>query len=251
MLHAHPAVADVLVVGVPDERWGSAVTAVVQPAPGATPTLDDARRPLPARTSPATRSPSTSCWSTRSCAARPARPTTAGPATPRWSRSPGLVGDDLLVPPRARPWACAPAWRSPRGRSRSGGRSPRPTRSCRAGTRRRTPGGRRPSSMAATAAPRWASSHATRPSSCTAPSAPTSSSNAAPASCTYNGGGSWSVASETRASRSPSGSTAQPAVGRRSRRRRRARRRATRATAAAGPCADAPAGAARGGAGSS
>ncbi len=30
VLHAHPKVADVLVVGVPDERWGSAVTAVVQ-----------------------------------------------------------------------------------------------------------------------------------------------------------------------------------------------------------------------------
>jgi acyl-CoA synthetase (AMP-forming)/AMP-acid ligase II len=41
VLHAHPAVADVLVVGVPDERWGSAVTAVVQPARGATPTLDE------------------------------------------------------------------------------------------------------------------------------------------------------------------------------------------------------------------
>jgi acyl-CoA synthetase (AMP-forming)/AMP-acid ligase II len=41
VLHGHPAVADVLVVGVPDERWGSAVTAVVQPAPGAAPTLDD------------------------------------------------------------------------------------------------------------------------------------------------------------------------------------------------------------------
>jgi acyl-CoA synthetase (AMP-forming)/AMP-acid ligase II len=37
ILHAHPAVADVLVVGVPDERWGSAVTAVVQPTPGAAP----------------------------------------------------------------------------------------------------------------------------------------------------------------------------------------------------------------------
>ncbi len=36
ILHAHPSVADVLVVGVPDERWGSAVTAVVQPAAGAT-----------------------------------------------------------------------------------------------------------------------------------------------------------------------------------------------------------------------
>jgi len=37
VLHGHPSVADVLVVGVPDERWGSAVTAVVQPAAGTTP----------------------------------------------------------------------------------------------------------------------------------------------------------------------------------------------------------------------
>ncbi len=41
VLHGHPAVADVLVVGVPDERWGSAVTAVVQPAAGASVTLED------------------------------------------------------------------------------------------------------------------------------------------------------------------------------------------------------------------
>jgi acyl-CoA synthetase (AMP-forming)/AMP-acid ligase II len=41
VLHGHPAVADVLVVGVPDERWGSAVTAVVQPAPGTQPTLEE------------------------------------------------------------------------------------------------------------------------------------------------------------------------------------------------------------------
>ena len=41
VLHGHPAVADVLVVGVPDERWGSAVTAVVQPAAGAAPTLEE------------------------------------------------------------------------------------------------------------------------------------------------------------------------------------------------------------------
>jgi acyl-CoA synthetase (AMP-forming)/AMP-acid ligase II len=41
VLHAHSGVADVLVVGVPDDRWGSAVTAVVQPAVGAAPTLDD------------------------------------------------------------------------------------------------------------------------------------------------------------------------------------------------------------------
>lgn len=41
VLHGHPSVADVLVVGVPDQRWGSAVTAVVQPATGAEPTLED------------------------------------------------------------------------------------------------------------------------------------------------------------------------------------------------------------------
>ncbi|HYV60894.1 MAG TPA: AMP-binding protein, partial [Acidimicrobiia bacterium] len=33
----HPSVADVVVVGVPDDRFGEAVTAVVAPAPGATP----------------------------------------------------------------------------------------------------------------------------------------------------------------------------------------------------------------------
>ncbi len=44
VLHGHPAVADVLVVGVEDERWGRAVTAVVQPAEGTeAPTLDELR----------------------------------------------------------------------------------------------------------------------------------------------------------------------------------------------------------------
>ena len=39
-LKSHPDVFDCLVVGVPDERWGQAVAAVVQPRPGCTPTLD-------------------------------------------------------------------------------------------------------------------------------------------------------------------------------------------------------------------
>jgi acyl-CoA synthetase (AMP-forming)/AMP-acid ligase II len=38
-LKGHPSVYDCLVVGVPDERWGSAVSAVVQAAPGTAPTL--------------------------------------------------------------------------------------------------------------------------------------------------------------------------------------------------------------------
>ncbi|MGH9213479.1 MAG: AMP-binding protein [Acidimicrobiales bacterium] len=41
VLKAHPAVYDCVVVGVADDRWGSAVTAVVQPEPDAAVALDD------------------------------------------------------------------------------------------------------------------------------------------------------------------------------------------------------------------
>ena len=41
VLKSHPGVYDVLVVGVPDERWGQRVTAVLQPSEGAAPTLDE------------------------------------------------------------------------------------------------------------------------------------------------------------------------------------------------------------------
>jgi len=42
-LKDHPDVADVLVVGAPDEQWGQRVTAVVAARPGRAPTLDDLR----------------------------------------------------------------------------------------------------------------------------------------------------------------------------------------------------------------
>jgi acyl-CoA synthetase (AMP-forming)/AMP-acid ligase II len=38
-LKSHPDVFDVVVVGVPDDRWGERVTAVVKPRPGAAPTV--------------------------------------------------------------------------------------------------------------------------------------------------------------------------------------------------------------------
>jgi acyl-CoA synthetase (AMP-forming)/AMP-acid ligase II len=40
-LKSHPAVFDAIVVGVPDERWGERVAAVVQPRPGCKPTLQE------------------------------------------------------------------------------------------------------------------------------------------------------------------------------------------------------------------
>ncbi|MFP5255632.1 MAG: acyl-CoA synthetase [Acidimicrobiia bacterium] len=40
-LKAHPAVFDAIVVGVPDERWGQRVAAVVEARPGTAPTLEE------------------------------------------------------------------------------------------------------------------------------------------------------------------------------------------------------------------
>ena len=50
-LKSHADVFDVVVVGVPDERWGERVAAVVKARPGATPTSRSSH-PTPASTSP-------------------------------------------------------------------------------------------------------------------------------------------------------------------------------------------------------
>jgi fatty-acyl-CoA synthase len=42
-LYEHPAVGEVAVVGMPDERWGEAVVAIVALKPGATLTLEELR----------------------------------------------------------------------------------------------------------------------------------------------------------------------------------------------------------------
>ncbi len=44
VLRGHPAVSEVAIVGLPDERWGEIVCAAVVPAPGAAPTLAELQR---------------------------------------------------------------------------------------------------------------------------------------------------------------------------------------------------------------
>ena len=85
-LKAHPAVFDCTVVGVPDERWGQRVAAVVALRDGTSGHPRRARRRTRASTSRGTRSRASCTSSRRSGARRPASPTTAGP---RSSRSPG------------------------------------------------------------------------------------------------------------------------------------------------------------------
>ena len=65
MLKAHPAVFDAVVVGVPDERWGERVTAVVAPRSGARGRRpSELVAPLPRARWPSSRCRGRSSWST-------------------------------------------------------------------------------------------------------------------------------------------------------------------------------------------
>jgi hypothetical protein len=84
-LKGHPDVFDALVVGVPDEKYGQRVAAVVQPREGASPDLEELRRRSCARPRRLQAAAQALWWSTRSAQRQPARPTTPR-STPRSHR---------------------------------------------------------------------------------------------------------------------------------------------------------------------
>ena len=86
-LRAHPDVFDCVVVGVPDDRWGEMVVALVEPRERRPSTTTRSPRTA-ARRSPRTRCRSGSSRSTRCSARRPARPTTSCCARSPPTRSP-------------------------------------------------------------------------------------------------------------------------------------------------------------------
>ena len=73
---SHPDVFDCVVVGVPDDRWGEMVVALVQPRDGRHDRRRRARRALPRDARRRTRCRSSIVASTRSSVRRPAKPTT-------------------------------------------------------------------------------------------------------------------------------------------------------------------------------
>ena len=84
---SHPAVYDAVVVGVPDERWGQRVAAVVQPRDGTTPTLDDLQEHCRHEARRVQGPPRAAPRRADRSAPPAASPTTGGPRRwPRWRR---------------------------------------------------------------------------------------------------------------------------------------------------------------------
>ncbi len=128
-LKSHPEIFDAVVVGVPDDRWGERIVAVIQPRPGAL-RISRACRPTAASTSPGTRCPAVCAPSTRWCGRRPARATTAGegPGAGVGGVSGPLAGIRVveLVGQGPGPY-CGCCWRTS-GRTSSPSTGPRPRR---------------------------------------------------------------------------------------------------------------------------
>jgi 3-oxocholest-4-en-26-oate---CoA ligase len=87
VLKAHPAVADAVVVGVPDERWGERVVAVIEPVAGTTPTLEDLQQ-LSRQKLAGYKAPRRLCLVDRMVRSP------SGKADYRWARNQALTGEE-------------------------------------------------------------------------------------------------------------------------------------------------------------